>query len=592
MKNNTKFFSLYELYKMFLQILGRHEKEYKNSFYSGVAAIVIQAFLLCSFYFLLEFTYAKDENGVFKTSCSILALILLFAIFKFKSSYYDHGGTFVDVGYDLRLKLGEKLTKVPLQSLGRYKTGDLNAVFASNVDESVMFMNMIPLMFLEPLITCAIVVAATFFIDYKIALLLAIIFPITIPLYKLKRRLAMEEKRELIAANASLESGIIEYIQGIGVLRSINKVGADAQKLQKEIANVRLIQLNSLDISSALPVLLLGALVIFTTMLCLILGIYLNLQNEISVAAISALIIILSRLNEPFSILLVAASVFDLVQNGFGRTKEILGMKELKFNSPLQTPNKFDIEFKDVNFAYDNTDKNALSDVSFKIPANTMTAIVGTSGSGKTTVVKLMMRYADPQKGVVKIGDIDIRNIVQEYLMSRLSVVFQDVYLFKDTIFNNIKMGRADADDEDVRNAAKTAFCDEFIQRLPQGYETDAGDIGGNLSGGEKQRISIARAILKDAPIVILDEPTAALDTQSELAVQQAIDELVKNKTVIVIAHRLSTVAGADKILVFDDSKLVESGSHEELLNVKGKYYKMWKAQQNVKIWQAENKEI
>ena len=245
-----------------------------------------------------------------------------------------------------------------------------------------------------------------------------------------------------------------------------------------------------------------------------------------------------------------------------------------------------------MNFAYDNTDKNALSDVSFKIPANTMTAIVGTSGSGKTTVVKLMMRYADPQKGVVKIGDIDIRNIVQEDLMSRLSVVFQDVYLFKDTIFNNIKMGRADADDEDVRNAAKTAFCDEFIQRLPQGYETDAGDIGGNLSGGEKQRISIARAILKDAPIVILDEPTAALDTQSELAVQQAIDELVKNKTVIVIAHRLSTVAGADKILVFDDSKLVESGSHEELLNVKGKYYKMWKAQQNVKIWQAENKEI
>lgn len=589
MKNNTKFASLYELYKMFLEIAGKHKKEYKVSLYSGIIAIIIQALLLCSFYFLLEFVYIKDKESVSIVVCAIISLMVLFWVFKYKSSYYDHAGVFVDVGYDLRLKLGKKLTSVPLQSLGKYKTGDLNSVFASNVDESVMFMNMIPLMFLEPLMTCVIIVLITMFVNYKIALLLMIILPITIPLYILKRKFATEEKKEFILANANLESSIIEYIQGIGVLRSINRVGKDSEKLQKEIQNVKDVQMKAMGISS-LPAVLLGSLIIFTTTACLILGIYLNLQNEILITVVAALLVILSRINEPFSILLIAASVFDLAQNGFNRTKEILNMQDLKFNEPLKTLDKFDIEFEDVNFTYENSDKNALTDVSFKISQNTMTAIVGTSGSGKTTVIKMLMRYGDPKSGTIKIGGTDIKNITQNELMNSLSVVFQDVYLFNDTIFNNIKMGRMDASDEEVYEAAKMAFCDEFINKLPQRYQTQVGDIGGNLSGGEKQRISIARAILKDTPIVILDEPTAALDTGSELAVQRAIDELVKDKTIIVIAHRLSTIAGADQILVFDDSCLIEKGTHDELLSKKTKYYRMWQAQQNAKIWQAKNK--
>ncbi|PSM53138.1 ABC transporter, ATP-binding/permease components [Campylobacter blaseri] len=589
MKNKTKFSSLYELYNMFLEVSGKYKKEYKVSLYSGIIAIVVQALLLCTFYFLLEFVYIKDKESVSVVICAMLTLIVIFAIFKFKSSYYDHGGIFVDVGYDLRIKLGKKLTNIPLQSLGKYKTGDLNSVFASNVDESVMFMVMIPIMFLEPIITCFIIILVTLFINYKIAMLLMVILPITIPLYILKRKFSTEEKREFTTANANLESSIIEYIQGIGVLRSINRVGKNSKKLQSEIENVKKVQMKTLGIS-ALPAVLLGTLIIFTTILTLFLAIYLNLQNEISIALVAALLVILSRLNEPFSILLSVATIFDLAQNGFARTKEILNMQELKFNEPLQTPNGFDIEFENVNFAYDGSDKNALTDINFKISQNTMTAIVGTSGSGKTTVIKMLMRYGDPQFGAVKIGGVDIKNITQNELMKHLSVVFQDVYLFNDTIFNNIKMGRDSASDEDIFKAAKMAFCDEFIKRLPQGYQTQIGDIGGNLSGGEKQRISIARAILKDSPIVILDEPTAALDTSSELAVQKAIDELVKNKTIIVIAHRLSTISRAEQILVFDDSNLVEKGTHDELLSKKTKYYKMWQAQQNTKTWQARNK--
>ena len=219
-----------------------------------------------------------------------------------------------------------------------------------------------------------------------------------------------------------------------------------------------------------------------------------------------------------------------------------------------------------------------------------MASIVGPSGSGKTTMTKLMMRYADPQRGMIRIGGADIRNMTQEYLLSQFAVVFQDVYLFDESIIENIRMAKPDADDEAVKEAAKAAYCHEFIERLPHGYETGVGDIGGSLSGGERQRISIARAILKDAPIVILDEPTAALDTESELAVQKAIDALVRDKTVIVIAHRLSTIAGADKILVIEAGKLVEQGAHKALLDKKGRYHDLWQAQLRTKAWNQEFK--
>ena len=195
------------------------------------------------------------------------------------------------------------------------------------------------------------------------------------------------------------------------------------------------------------------------------------------------------------------------------------------------------------------------------------------------------MRYADPQNGVIKIGGADIRHMEQDYLLSNFAVVFQDVYLFDASIVENIRMAKPDASDDEVKDAAKAAYCHEFIERLPDGYDTTVGDIGGSLSGGERQRISIARAILKDAPIVILDEPTAALDTESELAVQKAIDALVMNKTVIVIAHRLSTIAGADQILVIDQGELVEQGTHQELLKKEGKYNALWQAQLRSNAW-------
>lgn len=226
--------------------------------------------------------------------------------------------------------------------------------------------------------------------------------------------------------------------------------------------------------------------------------------------------------------------------------------------APSQQSNGYDINFENVSFTYESQEETTINDVSFTMEERTMTAIVGDSGCGKNTLTKLLMRYADIEKGTIKIGGADIRYMSQDELMKHVSVVFQDVYLFDDTIINNIRMDSPNATDEEVAAAIKAAHCNDFINRLYKGYNTIIGDIGGNLSGGERQRISIARAILKKAAIVILDEPSAALDTESEVSVQQAIDELVEDKTVIVIAHRLSTIVGADQILVMDQGEIVE----------------------------------
>lgn len=334
---------------------------------------------------------------------------------------------------------------------------------------------------------------------------------------------------------------------------------------------------------------IMNTLIEFVFLLVLVLGSVWITQGEFTLSALIALLIILGRLSEPLANFLALAGVLDLMEISFKHIQKILNVKDFEILKPKQKAEKFDIEFENVDFAYEGTDQKALKNLFVHIQDKSLTAIVGPSGSGKTTLTKLIMRYADPQKGSVKIGGVDIRSMEQTTLMSYISVVFQDVYLFDDTILNNIRMGKPNASDEEVLAASRAAFCHEFVSRLPYGYQTKVGEIGGSLSGGERQRISIARAILKDAPIVILDEPTSALDTQSEVAVQNALDELIQNRTVIVIAHRLSTIAHADNIVVIEDGKLKEKGTHQELLYMKGKYYSMFQSQQRVKEWSVKS---
>ena len=585
MKKN-QFSSLYAIYKLTLELAGEYGSGFKKSLVYFTLAFVFQGLAFGLFYPLLLTMFA--DTLVISDIMLYLGLMALFSLLSFwakwKGHDFDYNGKIVDVTHDLRTKLGIALREMPLEKLSTYKTGELNSTFSSNVDESVLHMGMVASMFLQIVIVPITIIVVTFFVDYRLALIMLAMLPLALPLYSWKRRESYEEKSEYNQANGVLESDFVEYIQGLPVLKAVNKVGVNAQKLQDSIAYVKEVQKQGLY-KGQVPFVLMGVLIEVTLLILVFIGAFFVLDNTLSFITLAAAVIVISRLAEPLSIFLGVVSVFDLMDSAFKRIKSILAIEPLKVHKPLETIKAYNIEFEKVNFAYQNQPTHALKDVSFAMPNKTMTALVGHSGCGKTTITKMIMRYADPQSGSIKIGGVNIKNMTPEDLMKNISVVFQDVYLFDDTIINNIRMANPNATDKEVEEAANSAYCHEFITRLPNGYNTKIGDIGGSLSGGERQRISIARAILKNAPIVILDEPTAALDTQSEVAVQSAIDKLVENKTVIVIAHRLSTIAGADTILVVDNGRIVESGTHDELVTKNGRYYGMWQAQQRVKDW-------
>ena len=353
--------------------------------------------------------------------------------------------------------------------------------------------------------------------------------------------------------------------------------GVRLPRLQQAIGTVETIQREAL-LAETLPNALLGSAVELIMLLVLLAGMTWVVGGSLNAWLLAALMAACIRFAKPLGQILSITSIYSMVQQGYARLREHLAIAPLPRVGTADAPARHDITFENVHYHYDANSEPVLRGVSLHIPERALTALVGPSGCGKTTLIRLIMRYADPQQGRVLIGGSDIRALTQEDLMRQISVVFQDVYLFDDTIANNIRLGKADASDGEIETAARAARCHDFIMAMPDGYQTRVGDIGGKLSGGEKQRISIARALLKNAPIIILDEPTAALDTESEVAVQQAIDALVKDKTVIVITHRLSTISGAQQIIVLADGQVAASGSHDELLAQNGLYRKLWQA--------------
>ncbi len=587
--SDNKCKSVYEVYKLTLEIAGERAGSFKKSLFHFSIAFISQGLAFGMFYPLLTSLFA--DNVKIMDVYTYLGLMILFSIVsiaaKWKGHDFDYTGNIADIMHTLRTKLGIALRTMPLEKLSAYKTGELNSILAGNVDESVFLMGMVSAVILQLAIVPLTIAAATFFVDWRLALLMLFLFPLGIPLYHWKRKLAIDENTEFVRANANLEAGFIEYIQGLPVLRAVNKTGVNEDKLQDSIKLVKSVQKKNLYKAQA-PLVTIGVLIETVLLVTLFIGARFVLNDTMALVTLGACIVIVARLTEPLSLFFGVIHFFDLVDSSFKRIESILETKPLEIYEPVRKPDNFDITFENVEFTYDKQDTKTINNVSFYMPNRTMTAIVGHSGCGKTTLTRLIIRYADIQRGDISIGGANIKNMSPDDLMKYISVVFQDVYLFDDTIMNNIKMANSDATDMEVDAAANSAYCHEFITRLPDGYHTKAGDIGGRLSGGERQRISIARAILKNAPIVILDEPTAALDTESEVAVQKAIDRLVRDKTVIVIAHRLSTIASADNILVMDNGEIIESGRHAELLARRGRYYHMWSAQQRVKAWRTD----
>lgn len=586
---NTEVPSLKQSYKRMLQIAGDEKDALRWSMIYAVISAVMQGLAFASIYPLIVAILADPFNmdEVWFWLSVMLGFAALDWVFRWKAQHFGTSEKLPQITHEMRLKLGSQLRQIPLQSLYKTRTGSLSTVLAGNVDEVITPMGTIAEIFIRGAVVPMVVVIATAFVSWQLALAMVLIFPMVIPLYRRIRGAAGPHMKELADAHAATSAEIVEYAQGLAVLRAANATGDKAERFQKSLNNLQQVQKEK-QLQDVKPNFMLWTLVEGGIVAVLGVGVYFILQQTVTVAALAALLVMVVRLSEVVSLLTNMTALLLFMEAGFEKIEKLLAVQSLPQKLPEQQPEKFDITFKDLTFSYEAGEKAELENINITLPENSMTALVGPSGSGKTTLTRMIMRYADPQQGTVEIGGVDIRSIPQEgtsNLMKYISVVFQDVYLFDDTILANIRMGKPDATDEEVEAAAMAANCHEFITRLPEGYQTRVGDIGGTLSGGERQRISIARAILKDAPIVMLDEPTAALDTESELAVQKAIDKLVKNRTVIVIAHRLSTIVGADQILVLEDGKLIQSGKHDKLINQAGRYQSMWQAQQQVKNW-------
>ena len=421
-------------------------------------------------------------------------------------------------------------------------------------------------------------------IDIKMGIAALIGFPVAMLFLRLMNRFQKNMYFKTDEAKIKEQEDLEEYLNNIKTLKAYNFITDTLKNIDRDIEQVKTTNTkNERGIGSLTTIA--GMVLRVGLPLMSLVGAYLILDGSLDIETFLMFLFVGTRIFDPLDLALTNYTGLQMASVSGERILKLLEMKPMKGKDALNSQN--DIELTNVSFAYDKT--NVIEDVSLKIKENELTALVGFSGSGKSTLIKLLPRFYDLIGGNIKIGNIDISKVSPEEVMRKFSIVFQDVYLFRDTIYNNIKFGNETASKEEIIKAAKMAGAYDFIVKKENGFETMIGEGGSTLSGGERQRISIARAILKDAPIILLDEATASLDPDNEVAVQAAISNLIKNKTVIVVAHKLKNVVGANKIVVLDKGKVVEQGKHEELLSLGGIYKSLWDYQEKSKHWQIAN---
>ena len=478
-----------------------------------------------------------------------------------------HAGYFMAA--NRRISIADRLKSVPMGYFNESSLGQLAGVCTTVVGSIESMVPMVLVNILGGLITTAVFAVVILVFDWRIGLItlagIAVYLAVVSAMEKQSAKIADETQR----SQTSLIEAVLENVQGMSVIKSFNLSGRGDRKLQDAVeanrkANLDVEKVMTPYTAAEEAVLQLASVCMMLAAVALWQGGSMSLANALMVVVMSFLVFNqIKAFGMGVSMLRLAAASID-------RTVETEQMPQMDEHGKAIHPARHDIVFDHVDFSYEN--KQILHDISVTLPDKTTTAIVGPSGSGKSTLCSLIARFWDVDSGSVKIGGVDVKDYTLESLMDQISMVFQNVYLFADTIENNIKFGCPNATHEQVVAAAKKACCDDFIEALPAGYDTVIGEGGASLSGGEKQRISIARAMLKDAPIVILDEATANVDPENEDRLQKAIEALTRDKTILMIAHRLKTVRNADQILVVDHGRIVQQGKHEELIQQPGLY--------------------
>lgn len=488
------------------------------------------------------------------------------------ASYKESNGT--------RLRIAEHLRKLPMSF---FNTKDLSEL-TTNMMADCSSMESLLSSTIPPLIANGITVTLTCvllaFFDWRLALCVFI----TVPLAFLIIWLSRKRQRKLFArqldAKLAASGQVQEYLEGMKIIKSCGMSGARFRALDKALLAMKKI---AVKVEMAVGVFMSSASMILQAGigLTIFIGAVLLARGEIDLLPLLMFLLMVTRIYGP--ILAILANLSSLLNLNVVTERLRTLLSTPAMDGQEKTVLNGDITLSHVTFAYN--EEAVIKDFSCTISEGSVTALVGPSGSGKSTIAKLIARFWDVQQGMICVGGQDIRSIEPESLMAHLSFVFQDVTLFNDTVMNNIRLGDPQASDDAVIAAAKAAYCDEFVRALPQGYETVLGENGSTLSGGERQRISIARALLKNAPIILLDEATASLDPENEVLVQKALAKLVEGKTVVMIAHRLRTVADADQILVLENGELVEQGTHAALMEKHGLYQRLYAIQQESLGW-------
>ncbi|MFF2909637.1 ABC transporter ATP-binding protein [Paenibacillus sp. NPDC057934] len=519
----------------------------------------------------------------------VLGLLLLYA-----GGMCSHIAAF-RIQYNLRVRMTEHLGRLPLGYLTGTSTGAIKKTLEQNVEKVENFIaHKLPDL-ISALVTTIVMIFAMFWLSPPLAI--ACLVPILLGFVAQTLLMMGSRGKEGIKlyydSLEQINASAVQYIRGMPAVKVFGQTVHSFRKFYSDMVNYRD---HSLKITDRYQ----NGYIMFKTLLSslftfiLPVGVFLlsGQPDNMSLAIVLLFFLVMAPgISAPlFKLLMLASSTRDIGE-GVARMDQLLAQAPVPIPQDPQSPRTFDIEFTEVTFSYGNPEEqaaDALRAVSFRARQGEVTALVGPSGSGKSTVASLVPRFWDPQSGIISIGGVDIRQIAMDELMNTVAFVFQETFLFYDTLYANIAVGKPGASQEEVQAAAIAAQCDDFISRLPKGYDTLIGEGGVYLSGGEEQRIAVARAILKNAPILVLDEATAFADPENEHKMQLALTELMRGKTVIVIAHRLSSIRGAEQVLVLRNGSIVERGNHGELIQMEGLYAQMWHTYSDTGDWLIE----
>ena len=557
-------------------------KDMIKAFISVTCSNLVLMFPVWMLYFLvrdyLQGTMAGRGMFYFIGCLLCLSLIAITTLIQYRTTFL---ATYVESGVR-RIALAEQLRKLPLSFFGKKDLSDLTSTIM--VDCAAMetaSSHFIPEL-AGSCISTTLIAIGTFFLNWKMAIAALWVLPVSFLIVGCSGRVQKCLSKRQMKLKMDCADGIQECLETVRDLRANN---AQAEYMEGLESKIRAVEKHALVtelgtavfVGSAQMILKLGIAAVALT------GGVLLVRGEIDILTFFVFLLLISRMYDPLQVALqnLAAIISSSVQSD--RLDEILS-HDIQTGADTMDPKGYDIEFSHVGFSYDSQD-TVLKDVDFTAKQGEVTALIGPSGGGKTTVSRLASRFWDINKGKITVGGMDISTIDPETLMSLYAIVFQDVTLFNNTVMENIRIGKQNATDEEVLAAAKLAHCDEFAEKLPDGWQTMIGENGSELSGGERQRISIARAFLKDAPIILLDEATASLDVDNETLIQESLSKLIRNKTVMIIAHRMRTVADADKIVVLKDGVVAEQGTPAELEAKDGIYRHMKATQMEVADW-------